>query len=220
MALGYLVGRSVAEKTNLQVSGAALFFLSILPDFDLFFSSFGLEHGTITHSLTFWFAPILFAAVMFGVKKTLIYSSALLSHFLIGDIVLVPTSILWGVSSVVPTLGFGVSTLKHALLESSLFALFLLYLRMNPVERASLFRSKLTSALPFGSALFLTVFMTFIYDASDPELNPVLFHSIPNLILLIANAGFLLLLIQSIPTAYTSRSSEPSHPKRNSFKYQ
>lgn len=204
MVLGYLVGKSVAEKTGLQVSGSALFLLSILPDFDLFFSDFGVEHGTVTHSLTFWLIPTFFAATLFGVKKTLIYSSALFSHFLIGDIVTVPVPILWGVSSVAPTLGFGVSTLKQALLEGSLLTLFIVYLKLNPSERISLFRSKLTSAVPLGSALCLTGFMTFFYDEADPELNPVLSYSTPNLILLASTAAFLLLLTFSIPTAYAS----------------
>ena|SRR3989304_10181358 len=202
MVLGYLVGKSVAGRFNLQVSGAALFSLSILPDFDLFFSDFGVKHGTITHSLMFWLLPILIAAAIIGVKKTLIYSSALLSHFLIGDFVLVPTAILWGASSIVPTLGFGVSTFKHALLEGSLFALFLIYLKLNPAERISIYRSKFTSILPVGSALCLTIFMTFIYDESDPELNPILSHSIPNLVLLVVNIGFLALLALSISKAY------------------
>ncbi len=204
MALGYIVGRSVAKRFDLQVSGAALFFLSILPDFDLFFSDFGVEHGTITHSLTFWFFPILFAAAMFGVKKTLIYSSALFSHFLVGDAVLVPIPILWGVSSLAPTLGFGVTTLKHALLESSFFVLLILYLRHYPIERNELFRSKSTGIVPLGSALCLTLFMTFIYDEADPMLNPILSYSTPNLIILAVNAAFLLLILTSLPTACSS----------------
>ncbi len=202
MALGYLVGRSVAGKSGLRVSGAALFLLSILPDFDLFFSGLGVEHGTVTHSLTFWLIPIFFAATLFGVKKTLIYSSALLSHFLIGDFVTVPIPVLWGVSSVAPTLGFGVSTLKHAILEGSLLTLFIIYLKLNPSERISLFRSKLTSAVSLGSALCFTGFMTFIYDEADPSLNPILSYTLPNLILLVSNAAFLLVITLSLPVAY------------------
>jgi hypothetical protein len=200
MALGYLVGRSVAERFDSQVSGAVLFLLSILPDFDIFFSSFGVEHGTITHSLTFWFFPVLFAASVFGVKRTLIYSSALFSHFLIGDIALVPTTILWGISSTAPTLGFGVSTLKHALLESSLLIVFLIYLRLNPSEKIALFRSRLTGIVPFGSAVCLAMFMTFIDNEADPSLNPILSYTVPNLILLATNAVFLLFIILAHPT--------------------
>jgi hypothetical protein len=51
IALGYLSAWAVARTLRQRLVLWAVLFAGIVPDFDLLFGGFGLEHATYTHSL-------------------------------------------------------------------------------------------------------------------------------------------------------------------------
>lgn len=192
MAMGYLVGKITGKRLNLQVSDNVLFIMSILPDIDLFLSGFGIEHGTVTHSFTLWTLPFLASATFFGVRSVLPYWLALTVHFSLGDLAFVPTPVLWGIFDVKPTLGLGITTLEHALVESFLLVVFLVYVFKHTNEERDSVKDRFVRFALIALIIILTIFVTF--SGGDPLLNPLQTFSLPNVILLVTNLIFLLCL--------------------------
>lgn len=193
MAMGYLVGKVAAKRLNLKVSGNVLFVMSILPDIDIFLSGL-IEHGTAMHSFTFWSLPFLVSAIFFGARRVLPYWLALIVHFLLGDPVLVPIPILWGIFDIEPTLGLEVATLEHALIETFVLVVFLAYVFKHGDEDTGSVKDRFFRVATIALMVILTVIVTFSRE-SDPLLNPLQTFSLPNVILLITNLSFLLYLM-------------------------
>lgn len=84
LSIGYLLGKVFGNFLKIQLNWGLLFTVSVLPDFDLLFSSF-MQHRGATHSLMFFLIVSIPFFVIYG-KKAVPYSIALLSHSLIGDI--------------------------------------------------------------------------------------------------------------------------------------
>ena len=82
IALGYFSAKLYEKITKKQFNIYLVCFLSILPDFDIFFPSF-LVHRGETHS--FITASIIFIPLILLNKKRIPYYLSLLSHSLIGD---------------------------------------------------------------------------------------------------------------------------------------
>jgi membrane-bound metal-dependent hydrolase YbcI (DUF457 family) len=81
-ALGYFSAKLGEKITKKQFNIYLVCFLSILPDFDIFFPFF-LVHRGVTHS--FITTSIIFIPLILLNKKTIPYYLSILSHSLIGD---------------------------------------------------------------------------------------------------------------------------------------
>ena len=96
MVLAYFINQILKKKWQFTYSIPLLFCASILPDLDFIFGQI-IPHHTLTHSLTFWSMPCL---ILILVKRVngIPYVGAILSHFLIGDIITGNPTILYGLS--------------------------------------------------------------------------------------------------------------------------
>jgi len=97
VALGYLTGKATSKLLNVKINIPLLFFVSIIPDIDLFL---GLEHRGPTHSLivqTVVFIPILLAYR----KQAAPVFASLIQHSLLGDLLTGAggTQIFWPITS-------------------------------------------------------------------------------------------------------------------------
>src|SRR4030067_1789293 len=86
MALGYLLGKASAKPLNLNPNVPVLMVLSIIPDIDLLFGLEGFHRGP-THSVIT--ALLIFVPFfVFYRQKAIPYFLALVSHSLIGDLLI------------------------------------------------------------------------------------------------------------------------------------
>ena len=110
MILAYFLNQILKRKWHFTYSLPLLFCASILPDLDFIFGPV-IPHHTLTHSLTFWSALCL---ILILIKRLngLPYVIAILSHFLIGDIITGNPTIFYGLSN--QTFGnFRINIMKH-----------------------------------------------------------------------------------------------------------
>jgi hypothetical protein len=96
MVLAYFLNQPLQKKWHITYSLPLLFCASILPDMDFIFSPI-IAHHTVTHSLTFW-SVICVALIIIKRLDGLPYVIAILSHFLIGDIITGNPPLFYGFS--------------------------------------------------------------------------------------------------------------------------
>jgi membrane-bound metal-dependent hydrolase YbcI (DUF457 family) len=94
MAWAYVWVTILSGKYGGNPSIPVLLFLSVIPDIDLLFRGFGVEHRTFTHSFLFWLILFMPFFLVFG-YKTLPYFIAVASHFTFGDLLMDSTMIFW-----------------------------------------------------------------------------------------------------------------------------
>jgi LexA-binding, inner membrane-associated putative hydrolase len=97
MALAYFLNQTVSKKWKLSYSLPLLFCASILPDLDFILSPV-IVHHTVTHSLTFWTAICLGLIIKMRINGVP-YAMAILSHFLVGDIITGNPTLFYGFSN-------------------------------------------------------------------------------------------------------------------------
>jgi hypothetical protein len=94
MAWAYVWAVIFAGKNRVKLFIPAILLLAVLPDVDLFFWSYGIEHHTITHSLFFW--VVLFVPLLLKYRNSVIpYFVAVLQHFVFGDFVVGVVMLFW-----------------------------------------------------------------------------------------------------------------------------
>jgi len=125
MVWGYLTARATASLTKTRLVTPLIFFLSVLPDADIFLEPFGIRHLTLTHTIILWLVLFLPVFTYFGIRKTLPYFFALLQHFLLGDVFIGSVPFLWPLTSDGFGLGFGITSAMNLFAEGFGLALFL-----------------------------------------------------------------------------------------------
>jgi hypothetical protein len=94
MAWAYVWAVVFAGKRWGKLFVPAVLILAVLPDVDLFFGGFGVEHHTFTHSLFFWFVlSVPFFAVYRG--RVIPYFVAVVQHFAFGDFLVGEVMLFW-----------------------------------------------------------------------------------------------------------------------------
>jgi membrane-bound metal-dependent hydrolase YbcI (DUF457 family) len=92
VALGYFAGVIVSRFTKEKIFIPLIWFVSLLPDLDVFFYRYIIHRGP-THSIFFAFA--LFIPIYLITKRGLPYFAALLSHSMIGDYFEISSMLFW-----------------------------------------------------------------------------------------------------------------------------
>ena len=98
MALAYILNQMLKRRIKISFSLPLLFCASVLPDLDFMFSP-AITHHTLTHSLTFW-SLICLTILILRRFSGLPYVIAILSHFLIGDIITGNPALFYGLTNV------------------------------------------------------------------------------------------------------------------------
>ncbi len=92
--LGLVLGVVFAGKRRGKLFVPVVLMLAVLPDVDLFFGSFGVEHHTFTHSLFFW--VVFFVPVLVVYRRRFIpYFVAVVQHFAFGDLFVGEVMLFW-----------------------------------------------------------------------------------------------------------------------------
>jgi hypothetical protein len=122
IAVGYLLAWAVANGRKETLILWAVFTASILPDFDVLFSRFGLVHGSYTHTLVLLIPAS--AILVIWRMEALPYVVALLSHVFV-DMLIGPLRALFPLSSVTYSLNLKMSSNVDAIIEIGGLALML-----------------------------------------------------------------------------------------------
>jgi hypothetical protein len=134
MVLAYFLNQPLQKKWHITYSLPLLFCASIVPDMDFIFSPI-IAHHTVTHSLTFW-SVICVALIIIKRLDGLPYVIAILSHFLIGDIITGNPPLFYGFSdqtfgnfstTISSEYGKGYEMLYSAAVEVAMVGLFIMY---------------------------------------------------------------------------------------------
>jgi hypothetical protein len=124
LALGYLTGKATSKILGVSVNIPLLFFVSILPDFDML-TPFLIHRGP-AHSLVVYALISIPFFMLFG-KKSIIYFVALSQHALLGDFLanggLSGVQLLWPISATWYTTPFYITILTLVYFEWALFLL-------------------------------------------------------------------------------------------------
>ena len=190
IAIGYLVAWAFARWRKQKLSLWLAFTVGIVPDFDILFQGLGLEHHTYTHSLLLW-APVAIALLLWN-RKSVPYVAGILSHLLIGDVLVSSIPFLLPLSSVSVGLRFGMPSFVDAILESGAFLLmFLLMWRNGDLRRMfSGGKKNLLLLVPLISMTSLTWLA-----ARTPELEQLVSYGFSRLEIEIVSVSQILLMI-------------------------
>ena len=190
IAIGYLVAYAFARWRKQKLSLWLAFTVGIVPDFDILFQGLGLEHHTYTHSLLLW-APVAIALLLWN-RKSVPYVAGILSHLLIGDVLVSSIPFLLPLSSVSVGLRFGMPSFVDAILESGAFLLmFLLMWRNGDLRRMfSGGKKNLLLLVPLVSMTSLTWLA-----ARTPELEQLVSYGFSRLEIEIVSVSQILLMI-------------------------
>jgi hypothetical protein len=185
MILAYFINQALKKKVSLCFSLPLLFSASILPDLDFLFSPI-VPHHTLTHSLTFW-SLICLSLIIIKRRIAIPYVIAILSHFLIGDIITGNPTIFYGLSNQTfgnirsdLSLQFGTEfgALYQATVEAVMVALFLAY-AISRFKIPSIFSFPIKHVLFFGLVLLLILIGTLksqiLYVVTNP--NAIIYFS-------------------------------------------
>ena len=158
IALGYLSAWVVAKTLRQRLILWVALTAGMVPDFDLLFGGFGLEHATYTHSLVVW-APVALLLVTWR-RGSLPYVAALLQHIVVGDLLMGSLPLLLPLSGVSLGLGLEMSSMPDALIEfSSLLVMAIVLLRSGDLGRLMAGgREGVLVAVPLVSMIDLTWF--------------------------------------------------------------
>ena len=136
--LAYFINQGLKRKFQLYFSLPLLFTASILPDLDLLFSPI-IPHHTLTHSLTFW-SLICISLTIIKKRFALPYVIAILSHFLIGDVITGNPTLFYGLSNQTfgnirsdfsSRYGADYAMLYQTLVEAVMVCMFVVYAMVN-----------------------------------------------------------------------------------------
>ncbi len=163
MVLAYFLNQALKRKFQLYFTFSLplLFAASILPDLDFLFSPV-IPHHTITHSLTFW-SLICLALIIIKKQAALPYVIAVLSHFLIGDIITGNPTLFYGLSNqtfgnirsdLSSLFGADYGMLYQALVEAAMVSMFVVY-AISGRGVPSIFSFPMKHVLIFGIVLLL-----------------------------------------------------------------
>jgi hypothetical protein len=190
IAIGYLVAWGFARWRKEKLSLWLAFTVGIVPDYDILFQELGLFHHTYTHSLLLW-APVAIALVLWK-RKTLPYVAGILSHLLIGDVLVSSIPFLLPLSSIPVGLRLGMPSIADAILESgALLLMFLVMWRNGDFRRMfSGQRTNLLMAVPLVSMASLTWLA-----AKTPELEQLVTFGFSRLEIETISVGQILLMI-------------------------
>lgn len=166
MALAYFINQILNRKFQFYFSLPLLFCASVLPDLDFLFSSV-IPHHTLTHSLTFW-SLICLSLIIIKRLNGLPYVAAILSHFMIGDIITGNPTLFYGLSN--QTFGnFGSNLSSHygeaygmlyqAAVDAVMVGLFVVY-AIARKNIPSLFSFPIKHVLIFGLVVLLILVST------------------------------------------------------------
>ena len=190
IAIGYLVAWAFARWRKQKLSLWLALTVGIVPDFDILFQGLGLEHHTYTHSLLLW-APIAIALVLWN-RKSVPYVAGILSHLLIGAVLVSSIPFLLPLSSISIGLRLGMPSFADAILESGAFMLmFLLMWRNGDLRRMFGGEKKnLLMLVPLVSMTLLTWLA-----ARTPELEQLVSYGFSRLEIETISVGQILLMI-------------------------
>ena len=163
MILAYFINQALRRKFQLYFSLPLLFTASILPDLDLLFSPI-IPHHTLTHSLTFW-SLICISLTIIKKRFALPYVIAILSHFLIGDVITGNPTLFYGLSNQTfgnirsdfsSRYGADYAMLYQTLVEAAMVCMFVVY-AMVKRNLPSIFSFPIKHVLIFGIVLLLII---------------------------------------------------------------
>lgn len=173
MSLGYLLGKASAKPLGLKPNVALLMVLSILPDIDILAGIYNFHRGP-THSVI---AAILVFIPFFIIyrKRALPYFLALVSHALIGDLIVGGNlQLFWPLTTASVTLPapfpyIEITSRVNVGIETSLFVVALVVLAISRDYRV-FFRRKLSN-LTLVIPVFTVLLPTFVaYPLEVPVL--------------------------------------------------
>lgn len=96
MVLAYFLTQLFVKRWHIHYSLPLLLAAAVLPDLDFIFFPI-VTHHTLTHSITFWL-PICVGLILIKRLEGIPYVVAIMSHFLIGDIITGNPTLLYGFS--------------------------------------------------------------------------------------------------------------------------
>jgi membrane-bound metal-dependent hydrolase YbcI (DUF457 family) len=150
-----------------RVNPYVVLLLGALPDMDLFFASFGVQHRTVTHSLIFW--PVVFIPVFVKYRKQSIpYFVALTQHIVLGDLIVNYVKPFWPISSVKLGLGLNLMSLGNIVIEIAGLIIFLMLLRFKG-DYKLMFGVKKHNLLSIAPLIPLVMFLLVAQNV-DPSL--------------------------------------------------
>jgi membrane-bound metal-dependent hydrolase YbcI (DUF457 family) len=183
MAIGYLLGKRLATRLKVNLNVPAVLVLSIIPDIDILLGVEGFHRGP-THSAVVAFLVFVPLFIVYR-KRAVPYFLALLSHGLVGDLLVGGNILLfWPVSrnyfSVSPPLPkIPIDGPVNGALELSLFVVATIV--MYKANDLRLFfdaqRSNVLLAIPIATVL-LPVFVAFPLTVPIELIPPHLFYLI------------------------------------------
>jgi len=155
MVLGYLTVRAFDRVLKTKTRTWIALTVGMIPDVDLFFTSFGLGHHTYTHSILLWLplAPLMFVStpfipVYFGIVQHM------LDDALVGTV-----PILLPLSTVQIGIDLGVPSMADTVLEGGAFlaAAFLAYKNGDIAKLISVRPESIWSIIPLATLSSMTM---------------------------------------------------------------
>ena len=146
MVLGYLVVRLVDRVCGTRTSTWLALTVGMVPDIDLAFAWFGIEHHTYTHSLLLWLPLLVF---VYWRKEYFAAYVGILQHML-DDMLVGPVPILLPLSPLQVGFAFGVPSIVDTILELSalLVAASVAYLNGDMRKMLSISKSSVMNFIP------------------------------------------------------------------------
>ena len=208
MALGYLLGKASAKPLNLNPNVAVMMVLSIIPDMDILVGVRGFHRGP-THSVITAFLVFL-PFFIFYRKKAIPYFLALVSHGLIGDLLIGGNlQLFWPLRNTpvfmpAPFPDILITSTLNVAAESALFVAALVVMAKTK-DFLSFFRRKLSN-LALAIPIFTVLLPTFL---GFPLSVPVLLVP-PHLFYLVLFMIAVSILIFSTPKQNSKRNPQSS----------
>lgn len=164
MVLAYFLTQPFVKKWHIQYSLPLLLAAAVLPDLDFIFYPI-VTHHTLTHSITFW-SLICVGLILIRRPEGLPYVVAIMSHFLIGDLITGNPTLLYGFSdqtfgnfrsAIISQFGQDIGMLYWSAVDAIMVCLFGLYAVWKK-NIPSIFSFSLRHVLVLGIVV-LTIFV-------------------------------------------------------------
>ena len=155
MVLGYLVVRIFDRVCRTRTKTWIALTVGMIPDVDLLFVPFGLEHHTYTHSILLWLPLLVF---VFFSRSFLPVYMGIVQHML-DDMLVGPVPLFLPLSSVQIGLNLGVPSTADTLLECGSFivATIIAYNNGDIAKLLSRIPESLWSIIPLGAVSSMTL---------------------------------------------------------------
>ena len=204
MSWAYVWAVIFAGKYRRTLFIPIILILGVMPDIDIFFRSFGIEHQSFTHSILFWlviFVPFL----KFKSWKGIPYLVSVLQHFCFGDFLIGTIMLFWPFTSS----SFGYNALMTSMFDVALetggflLALGIMYFNGDLKRLLSLEMRNLLMSIPL-----LAVSASMLYFAVDWPIIPLIDYvwSSPSLTILVLS-HIVLVTFLAISTAQGLRGT-------------